>query len=152
MLNTFRRINFTNVDWFSLRNVKIKDRVLHLYKCNYILNIEKRYYPHFLAESLFVDKSDEIFTRKYINKEIFPNVKNLYFLSDPGESDILWRNFDNIYLLDKYKSLYDECLYSDHIRICTYNDFKKVIRDELDKCDAFYENLQKPDDYDRFNE
>lgn len=58
--------------------------------------------PKFLAEKLFVRRCDKNFVFYWINKQTFPNMKELYLLSHPCEPRVLRQNIPTIYLADNF--------------------------------------------------
>jgi hypothetical protein len=56
----------------------------------------------FLADVVFVEKCNRNFVYHWVNLMTFPNAKKLYLASDPCQADVLMRQFDHIYLHEKY--------------------------------------------------
>ncbi|BCS83515.1 hypothetical protein QLL95_gp0608 [Cotonvirus japonicus] len=115
------------MNWCDFTNKKIYNDIVIL---DGYPGINPTIKPYFTCKTLFVDSCDKNFVYYFIDKSSFPFVKNLYLGSHPCEPEVLWRKFDNIYLLDKY-STYKErwSKNNDNIKIISDTDFIKELQD-----------------------
>lgn len=116
-----------HVPWSHLHGKIVKNEVVVL--DNYVAGSQV-VTPVFQCKKLFLDCCEKNFVYFFANKKYFPNVTDLYLGSHPCEPEVLWRKFDNIYLLDnysRYKKRWAEN--STNVKIISNQDFINEMAD-----------------------
>lgn len=131
-----------DVAWHKLTGKQINNKTVIL--CNYGDIHLFHDGPIFMANKVYINHCDKNFIFYWINKQYFPNIKELYILSHPCEPSVLQRDISYIYLSDKYKKYkegwvpnYDNVkIIEDSVMIAEVNNYKpeQIISNDI-SCD-----------------
>jgi len=88
-------------NWDLLKYKNVHNKVIQIINVAYIASHEG--YPIFInAETIFLSRCDKNFVFYWLNKNIFPKVKNIYLFSHPCDPEVFYRFEDVIIYLEDY--------------------------------------------------
>lgn len=118
-----------NTQWLKLKNKIIHNDNIVIQYCNEIHYAEE---PIFNCKTVFIGKCDQKFVNDWINKNTFPNIKQIYLLESHPCQPNLFNRFEHLnttfYLSDTYhyyKRQWAKNL--NHVMILSVSDMKKIL-------------------------
>ncbi|AKI80579.1 hypothetical protein QJ850_gp120 [Acanthamoeba polyphaga mimivirus] len=120
-------LNKRYIPWGVLNHKTLKNETVVLEKYN---EINSSIGPVFHCKNLFVDSCDKDFVYFFINKKFFPNVRKLYLASNPCSPEVLWRDFDTIYLTEIFSHYKNQWANNyKNVKIIPNNEFFYELQD-----------------------
>lgn len=94
------KLNGKNMQWNALKKKRINNKVVILGNFGDIHPFRNG--PVFMAETVYIEWCDKNFIYYWIDETTFPHAKELYLMAHPCEPETLWREFNHIYLTERF--------------------------------------------------